>query len=142
MSTLGDLKKATKTFNEEYPRPNMGELKVSDLYDIVNDWGKTYPSSKMPGVYVFLGDQEEVLYVGKASCKQCMGNRLGAHFCYAADKKRGQAKTRFFQDVRYIAVVPVPVGRAFEAPALEEFLVKQLQPPLNTQGKQLLTELL
>ncbi|WP_147383573.1 hypothetical protein [Nitrosomonas supralitoralis] len=76
-----------------------------------------------------------VLRVGKASCGRTIGHRLGDYFRWG-DKVlgKGVAKNDTFKDVRYIATIAVPKDRAFEAPAIEEFLLRRLESPLNSLG--------
>lgn len=80
-----------------------------------------------------LDDDEAVIYVGKASADSWIGARLAKYFQYDAN-----GRCRFIHAEwcpRYVVTVAVPDDSPFEAPALEEFLIKELQPRWNTLGK-------
>jgi len=133
---LSRLKSKLKTFNEQFPRYGMEPCKVSEPYDLREDWEhNSWPNAAGPGVYVILSPSQEVLYVGKASCNHTIGQRLAAHFVAGPD---GEAKCThdWWGEVRYVCTIGFPEGRAFEAPALEEYLIKELKPRLNTHGRE------
>jgi len=69
MKTLNDLIDCIKTFNKEYKRPGMDELQISEKYNLQEDFSKeTYPNSDLPGIYLLLNQQSQILRIGKASC--------------------------------------------------------------------------
>ena len=61
-----------------------------------------------------------------------IGNRLYDHFGNGPDCI---PKQDWLNPVRYFITIAVPSDLAFEAPALEEFLIKKLHPKLNATGK-------
>jgi hypothetical protein len=124
-------------FNTNYPRPAMQRLVASKPFDLLLDWnGGVYPNSDLPGVYLLFDEAGVLLYIGKASCNECIGSRLGKHFGYSEDRQSGVAKCEEFKSVRYIVTVGIQEkGRAFEAPAIEEYLIGTLRPRINHNGK-------
>ena len=136
MSTLTDIKAAIEDFNHRFPRPEL-TLSVSDPYDLFTSFFSKYPNADQPGVYILLDEAGTVLRIGKASCGRTLGCRLSDYFKWG-DKNtgRGIAKDKAFNAVRYIATIPIPVDRAFEAPAIGEFLLSKsnIRAPLNKVG--------
>lgn len=91
-----------------------------------------WPFTERAGVYLIYSESFELLYIGKSSMKQCLGKRLWRHF--------GGGETCVPNDVwpqtpRFVVNIAVPDEMPFEAPALEEYLIKKLQPLLNTVGR-------
>ncbi|NTU42527.1 MAG: excinuclease ABC subunit UvrC [Nitrospirales bacterium] len=77
-----------------------------------------------PGVYIFKGPKEKVLYVGKA---KSLRNRLRSYFQESADlEPRKQAMVRMIRDISYIVT-----GNELEALVLEANLIKQYKPKFN-----------
>ncbi len=127
--TFADLSSAVDELNTRFPRPEMDHLKISDLCD-VKDASASWPNPANPGVYAMLNEHRELIYLGKASCNTSLGMRLGAHFY-----KTGAPKNAKFEGIRYVVTIPVPDDRAFEAPAVEEFLIGRLNPSLCLVGR-------
>ncbi len=81
---------------------------------------KAWPSGNLPGVYIFLDAEENLLYIGKASSGRRLKTRLRSYFknnqgiCVT----RGKAK-----DTCYVGLLPLPMNRCFEATAIEEYLI-------------------
>lgn len=135
MKKLDKLKEIINKMNNDYPRPKMEPLAISELYDLANDWPKKeWPNSKQAGVYVFLDQNLNMLYVGKASCSNNIGSRLGGYFKYG-ENIQTKTKDPLHEIVRYVITVAVPEDHSFEAPAIEEFLITNLHPPLNKLGR-------
>jgi hypothetical protein len=126
--SLDDLASRIVELNTRFPRPAMTPLSISELCDVRS--ASAWPHSGNPGVYALFNERRELVYIGKASCNSGLGYRLGAHFF-----KTGMPKAPWLQDVRYVATIPVPLDRAFEAPAIEEFLIARLNPPLCGTGR-------
>lgn len=122
--TIEDLKWCLEELNKQFPRPGMHPLFVSEFCDI-KDTAAPWPHAEKLGVYALFDDSLELLYLGKASCNSGLGYRVRAHF-----DKTGGSKAPKFEKVRYLATIPVPTDRAFEAPAVEEFLIARLNPSL------------
>jgi hypothetical protein len=91
-----------------------------------------WPFAEIAGVYLIYSESFDLLYVGKSSMSQCLRKRLYRHFgggvtCVLNDP--------WPQAPRFIVNIAVPEEMPFEAPALEEYLIKKLQPLLNAVGK-------
>jgi hypothetical protein len=131
MQGLKELKAVLDEFNKNYPRPNMPELEISEVYDLDTDWTNSYPNASLPGIYVIFDEEGCLLYIGKASRKNVIGRRLSAYFGH--DDKGGWKlhkpdEWKSYGKLKYIITIPLPVDRAFEAPAIEEYLITRLKP--------------
>jgi hypothetical protein len=49
--------------------------------------------------------------------------------------KHGIPKYESNANVKSFVLIPIPVDRAFEAPAIEEYLISKLNPPKNASGR-------
>jgi excinuclease ABC subunit C len=79
---------------------------------------------QMPGVYIFKGQKEKILYVGKA---KNLRNRLRSYFQNPAHlDNRKAAMVRLIKDFSYIVT-----GNELEALILEASLIKQHKPRFN-----------
>jgi excinuclease ABC subunit C len=79
---------------------------------------------KKPGVYLFVGPAERVLYVGKA---KNLRSRVSSYFQKSGDlDRRKQAMMRDIKDMQFIAT-----DNELEALALEANLIKQYKPKFN-----------
>jgi len=147
MNTYKNVKKQIKTYVTNFRRNDASDLEVGDLYDLFPDrkakisgkvtakWPDYYPYQDRRGVYIIFDDRLNLLYVGKASMGNCLGNRLAKYFGYADDRQTCRIwHEHWTKQPRYIMTVAVPIDMPFEAPALEEYLVTSLQPCDNTQG--------
>jgi len=86
-------------------------------------------------VYLIFNAHMKLLYVGTASFNHNLGGRLSAYFQYTKDVSRGCAVLGTWSEPpAFVITVGVDPDKAFEAPALEEFLITTLQPPDNTRG--------
>lgn len=112
---------ALDLFPEEPPAPSFTAKKT---------WTDTWPHAKRAGVYLIYGADFDLLYVGKA---WIFKERLTQHF--GSDNNACRLREHWFRRPRYVINVAVPSDMAFEAAALEVFLIHSLKPPLNTQGK-------
>ncbi|EDZ65766.1 hypothetical protein NOC27_2446 [Nitrosococcus oceani AFC27] len=96
-------------------------------------WPEIWPHAARAGIYAFLNEDSEVIYVGKASLRNSLGARISSYCGYGADRE-----CRFYGEwrspPRYVLVVAVPDETRFEAPALEEYLIRELQPSDNSAG--------
>jgi hypothetical protein len=128
-----DVESVIKEFNKKYPRPGLEPIAIKGEYDLAIDWPQTYPSVKSAGVYIFLDGSDNLLYIGKASCKNTFGYRFGSYFKYGEDGKY-RATHEYYANARKILPIPLPDGHEFEAGAIEEYLIRELKPPLNKQG--------
>ncbi|MGC8938639.1 MAG: excinuclease ABC subunit UvrC, partial [Thermodesulfovibrio sp.] len=81
----------------------------------------TVPS--LPGVYIFKGASEKVLYVGKA---KNLKNRLKSYFQSSELDERKKKMVQFVKDFSYIVT-----SNEYEALVLEANLIKEYKPPYN-----------
>lgn len=92
-------------------------------------WENPWPFGDRAGVYFVYSASFDLLYVGSS---QRLGARLSYHFTAGHECVIWET---WSQPPRYIINVAVPVDMPFEAPALELYLIRTLQPPDNTHGK-------
>ena len=130
MASFIDLKSAISELNDNFRRPGLPALEFSlPLYDLKSDWTKTYPNADGPGVYVLLDGNQVVVYVGKASFSATIGSRLGNHIVRDSNGEPCVSNPAWESaHIRYISTIGLPIVHAFEAPAIEEFLITRLQP--------------
>jgi hypothetical protein len=140
---LDKLKRALDDYQRTYRHPNLPRLECSDLYALFTEetvpiakmrWDDKWPNSERAGVYLIFSKTGKLLYVGKA---WVIGRRLANYFQY--DLSQGQTKKcRVVHDWKeppmYVATVAVPEISIFEAAALEEFLIRNLEPCENKMG--------
>lgn len=146
MADLEALTQAIERYTKEFRGPAMGQFKMGPLYDLFPEkgaaveacqeaWPSMWPNCHDAGIYALLDEQLNVLYIGKASLRSSIGGRLSSYCAYNNDKTvRLKHEGYWTATPRYAWSVAVPVETAFEAPALEEFLIRELQPPDNTAG--------
>jgi hypothetical protein len=137
-------------YHKRYRNPELNPLKISNVYylhpeidkvprETEEQWPNRWPYSDKPGVYLIFGLHMRLLYVGKTSMNNTIGSRLGDYFQYTKDgTKRCQKKhSGWVEEPMYVAIIPVDDEAAFEAAAIEEYLIKKLQPINNEKGKKL-----
>jgi hypothetical protein len=139
---LTQVKRWLDSFEENYRRPGLPPLELSGIYalfpeDALGDfvesrWNEPYPYADRKGIYLIFGKSGMLLYVGKASMGATLGGRLGTYF--AGKKECRLLVTEWTERPAYIATIAVPQGMGFEAPALEEYLIKTLKPCDNNLG--------
>jgi hypothetical protein len=135
---------AIAEYSEKYRRGDYGSLRVSEPFDIRPElgtpkehsiggtWTQKWPFDEDCGVYLLYSASFELLYVGKSSMNRCLGKRLydrfgGGEVCKPSED--------WLEEARFVINIAVPREMPFEAPALEEFLIRKLQPRLNGPGK-------
>ena len=130
-------------YKKQYRRSNFPDLKLSALYAlrpdealaVASDWDKEWPNSNHAGVYFIFDSSYRLLYVGKASMKNCIGDRLSAHFPNDKATKTCRIVGWYKQEQpMYVATVAIPHDIKFEAAALEEYLIDRFNPIYNFQG--------
>jgi excinuclease UvrABC nuclease subunit len=104
---------------------------MSEPFDINTQYSSTWPNNELPGVYLFLSDSYELLYVGKSTL---LGARFSKHFHYSEDKRSGVPVTDESKDTRYIMTIGLRKEFGWLAPSLEEFLIAKLKPLRNEIG--------
>ena len=129
---MDKLLKALDDLNCKYRRNDL-KLELSKPFDTDNPWDySSWPNNGLPGVYIFTDKNKKVLYVGKASAT--ISARLSAYWC-KGDKGETKSKDWKSKNIRYVYTIGVPNDRAFEAPSIEEFLIREVKPERNTVGK-------
>jgi len=127
-STFEDLEASVANFNREHPRPH-GQICLTDLLDISKEAQAAWPSNESPGVYIFLDANKQITYIGKASANSCIGARLNPRF-----DPKWNPRSHESQGCVYITTIALPRELAFEAPAIEEYLIRELSTRSNTIG--------
>ena len=130
MPNSGDdfrLLEAVRKYEQIYRHPDRPAFDVSEPMsagdkDVKGDWEGTGASFRA-GCYVLFSAMGALLYVGKASHGRTVGNRL-VRFRYQG--------SGWVEPPAYVRIIVV--SEAFEAPSLEEFLIRELRPPVNKQG--------
>jgi hypothetical protein len=124
------LNRAIADFHSNFPRPGIGAL-LFHWCDLDTYKSSGWPHGGNPGVYVFLDSEENLLYIGKASSDRTLNTRLRGYF----DADKGVKDTRSgnkAKGTRYVGLLALPPDHGFEAPAIEEWLIGQLDPVGNT----------
>ena len=137
---------------DEYCRsirhPTLPDLQISPKYELfpkskpnssdIPAWPNRYPFSDKQGIYLILSRDDRLLYVGKASMNSCISSRLSSYFEYEPISRRCQVRNldKWSESPHYIVTVAVPDSSSFEAPAIEEYLIKNYSKDLpdNTIG--------
>jgi len=127
-STFDDLIASVANFNLKHPRPH-GEICLTGLLDISKETHASWPSNESPGVYIFLDANKQITYIGKASFNNCIGGRLNPRFDTKWNSKKPES-----QGCVYITTIALPRELAFEAPAIEEYLLRELSTRSNSVG--------
>lgn len=121
------LKLAVDEFNNNYPRPQLN-LVLNPLAPV--NTMEMWQNADKKGVYFLFDSDSRLQYIGKASFNSSIGYRIGTRFsskdCRCLDDR--------FSSVSMLATIALPDERAFEAAAIEEYLISRLQPPLNSVG--------
>lgn len=131
--TLKNLHNALNSMNRKYPRPKMRPPVFCEPYDLDKSFANYFPGYDRSGVYALLDKNKTVRYIGKSSTN--LGRRLGSYFKRSDDRRKGIARHAELKRIRYIVTAPMPKNHFFEASAIEEFLIRKLNPPLNKRGK-------
>jgi hypothetical protein len=143
---LTDIAEALNYYKENFRRQNLPPFEFSGLYalfpklelapEATSKWPDAWPFGWRQGVYFIFGSQVRLLYIGKASMRHPIGGRLSFYFQYARpDKSCRVVHAGWSEQPRFLATLAVPESMAFEAPALEEFLIERLSPPDNVNGR-------
>lgn len=133
MATLKELAAALDRLNTDFPRPGL-QLAFSNPYVFEHSWPHAeWPNSKRYGVYAFLDGRHNVLYLGKASCQHTLGQRLGAYF-QGTSVGRPDIVSDRAEDCVAVATLGLDKLRAFEAPAIEEYLISRVPDLRNVCG--------
>jgi hypothetical protein len=146
MHTLRDVQRELAEYERRYRHPDQLPLTISGLYDLFpgqptpasalteRRWPQTWPNADGRGVYLVFDHELSLRYIGKASMRSSIGARLGTYFGYAEDRSCKILHTGWRVQPRFLVTVAVPDETPWEAPAIEEYLIKRLQPPDNSVG--------
>ena len=148
MPKLSEALNLVKKYSKGYRNPNMEKFDISDQYLLYPNenklleagchWPNSYPHATRQGVYLVCDANLDLLYVGKVSMNNTFGSRFTSYFCYESHSKTCKLRQPdgWSRKPHCIVTVAVPTGNSFEAPALEEFLIKELGSDLpdNTVG--------
>jgi hypothetical protein len=138
---------AIADYKANYRRHDFPDFEISGLYDLTpekprscttlpaHNWPNAYPHPGRAGVYLIFSDSLQLLYVGKASMGSSIPKRLQTYFRYGKIGEMVLHHSTWSQPPRFFYVVAVPEGYEFEAPALEEFLIRRLHPLNNSVGR-------
>lgn len=148
MATVEDFKAAIGSYDATFRHPDRPGIEPSGLYDLFPEaprvgapsveahWDETWINNTRAGVYTVLDDQQNVLYVGKSSIAGSIGGRLGSYFVYEQDGSRAcRVKHHWTRSPRFVCTVAVPDDAPHEASGLEEYLIRELDPPDNRHGR-------
>ncbi|MDO6639742.1 hypothetical protein Q4557_07180 [Shewanella sp. 5_MG-2023] len=127
MTTYSQVKKLVSEFEVNYPRSCRVDLDILSPIDTMEMW----QNADRAGVYFLFDKNDGLQYIGKASMSSSIGARIGVRF----SSKNNSCVDLTFSDVTQIATIPMDDGHEFEAPAIEEYFIKLLTPPLNVTGK-------
>lgn len=148
MINLDDIRNKLAEYEERFRNGALPGLEISELYsllpekngdsDIMLHWpDNSYPHSDRFGVYLFLDKKMDVIYIGKASMNNTLGRRINTYF---RKNKDGSCKPVHQWSKgnapEYVVTIPVLDEMSFEAPALEEYLIKSFSTllPNNKMG--------
>lgn len=145
VSDLGDFLAAVDEYQAEVRHPSLERFRVSLPYDyfperypvdfaVSGAWPAPWPNGDRAGVYVFLSDELEVVYVGKASLSSSFNSRLGDYTQYGPGRQGCVFTHGWKVQPRFVVTVAVPESSKFEAVGLEEFLLGRLVTSDNTRG--------
>lgn len=139
---LAQVRQCLDEYEEKYRRPGLPALELRGMYALFPEegvaefvesrWNDPYPNADRKGIYLIFGRTGVLLYVGKASMGASIGGRLGTYF--AGKNECRLLSTDWTERPTYVATIAVPEGMTFEAAALEEYLIRRLNPCDNKHG--------
>ncbi len=146
MAKFKDLVSSVSEYANRFRHPDLPHFEIGPAYDLspekgatamecLRKWPDTWTNNNNPGIYAFLDHDLNVVYIGKSSMSSFLGARLSSYCGYDEEKRCKLKHTGWTVLPRYVWTVGVPSELAFEAPALEEFLITKLKPTDNVTGK-------
>lgn len=137
MPSLDETIELVKEYSDKYRHPRLEPFLISEKYALFpteeessskKHWPNTYPYATKQGVYLMCSDNLDLLYVGKVSMNNTFGSRFSSYFSYESDGKTCKLKheDNWSQKPHYLVNIAVEEDKSFEAPALEEFLIKKI----------------
>ena len=143
-SNLKELNEALSWYIENFRKPGLPDLQLSDLYDlfppshddsVLTQWPASWPNANSAGVYFIFDADRLLVYIGKSSMNSAVGYRLSSYFGSDENRKcRVKHPQSWTGKPRYIATIGMSPEYRFEAPALEEYLIARLPTTDNTAG--------
>lgn len=140
------LKKATAVFGKRHNcvAPGNKPPEWSKRYE----WEGGFPNDDEKGVYAFFC-KDRLIYIGIGAAKvggnyagHGLGNRLIKYVWWDKSKAWTSSKDRHFkmrkgqfENVDEIRTCPINAKCWYLAFALEQYLIKEMQPEMNIQGK-------
>jgi hypothetical protein len=130
---------AVTQYHATYRHPRLAPLEVSGIYALFPDdpnaataqyrWTTDqWPGHDHPGVYFIFGEGLQLLYIGRAAL---LGRRLHEYFKYVSGAGSGcrVVHTTWKSQPRFVSTIALE--NAFEAGAVEEYLIGILKPEEN-----------
>ena len=143
-SNIEDLRRALAWYVENFRKPGLRKLEISDLYDLFppsydekapKQWPAPWPNNDSAGVYFVFDENQLLVYIGKSSMSSSVGFRLSAYFGFDAERRcRIKHPQSWNGTPRYVATIGMEKKYRFEAPALEEYLIAELDTTDNKAG--------
>ena len=128
-----------KLYQENFRHPKLGEFKNRGLYDlypervteqkVAESWPAQYTNCGDAGIYLFLNEDLEIVYIGKT---KHFGARFGRYFSYIKGTKTCNLNDKWNTNPRFIVTVPVPQSSKFENLSLEGYLLSKIVTSDNT----------
>ena len=147
MTGYDKLLAEVEKFQASHRRSDSPRFDIEPPYDLFPQLGSTvipykfhwptpWANADRKGAYALLDNEANVLYVGKASMGSCFAARFVAYFAYENDRScKIKHPNCWSRTPRYVLTIAVPIETPWEAPGLEEFLIRKLQPPDNGTGR-------
>ena len=115
------LKQLVARYCATQRHPDLKPFIVHGLHTL-ESWWKTNFAARA-GCYAIYGQDGRILYIGKASLNASIGSRLAAHLRHVRPT---------WETPKFVHLIEV--AEPFEAPSLEEYLLRELSTRHNTQG--------
>ncbi|MCB2097470.1 MAG: hypothetical protein KDE05_07545 [Parvularculaceae bacterium] len=129
MDSFNDVLDAIQSYEEEYGRVvDQGPTELTSIRALYAE-NKPFPLANTQGVYLIFGDRRQLLYIGKASGRRFIGNRLyswfgGKEYCLAGNWR---------EEPMFISCISTK--NVWEPSSLEEYLIIKLKPSENIVGR-------
>lgn len=140
MKTLEEALKFIEIYQNNCRHPEMKHFVISGLYDLFPDrktthavsaqWPDEWLNNGQSGVYLFLDEDLNVVYIGKA---KSLGARL-ANYCRYDQDRKCELKHTWAVTPRFIVTVGVPSKTWFENASLESYLIENIPSSDNVVG--------
>lgn len=141
MTTVNSIDTKIEEYSEKYRNPKLPKIQKGEIYNLKKDiegteeigWPDSWPNAERNGVYAII-NKDTVLYVGKASLSS-LGSRLSSYFRYGKNRRcEIPSEHTWSSPPTHVCTWAVPEDMSFEASALEEYLIRELDLPDNISG--------